>query len=129
MGELKIRFATDMDRDQTEVAKEMRMLNSYLTAVHSMSTETRHEIVEGNELRKLQEVNEVWKEVIKWVVEGEVPKLSEVRDKVQEVLTLRQLFNPVLFVIHNGVLCYNRHTDPTKPYDALRICVPEVKLK
>ena len=132
VGELKIKFATDMDRDPAEVAKEMRMLcslNSYPAAVHSMSTETRHEIVEGNELRKLQEADEVWKEVIKWVIEGEVPKLSEVRGKVQEVLTLRQLFNPVLFVIHNGVLCYNRHTDPTKPYDALRICVPEVKLK
>ena len=129
MGELKIRFASDMDWNPEEVAKEMRILDSYPTAVHSMSEETRHEIIEGNELRKLQEVDEVWKEVIQWVTDGEVPKLSEVRGKVQEVLTLRQLFNPLLFVIHNGILCYNRHTDPTKPYDALRICVPEVKLK
>ena len=32
----------------------------------------------------------------------------------------------MLFVIHNNVLCYN---DPTKPYDAQWICIPEVKLK
>ena len=42
---------------------------------------------------------------------------------------MRQMFNPMLFVIHNGVLCYNRHTDSTKPYNALRICVPEVIVK
>ena len=35
----------------------------------------------------------------------------------------------MLFVIHNGVLCYNRHTDPTKPYNALHVCVPKVKVK
>ncbi len=32
-------------------------------------------------------------------------------------------------MIHNGILCYNRHTDPAKPYDALRVCVPAVKLE
>ena len=42
---------------------------------------------------------------------------------------MRQLFEPMLFVIHNGVLCYNKHTDPTKPYDALRLSVPAVKVK
>ena len=42
------------------------------------------------------------KEVIKWVMEGRTPKLSEVQGKVQEVRQL--LFNPMLFVIHNGVL-------------------------
>ena len=25
--------------------------------------------------------------------------------------------------------CYNRHTDPAKPYDALRVCVPAAKLE
>ena len=35
----------------------------------------------------------------------------------------------MLFVIHNSVLCYNRHTDPTKPYDALCVCIPVVKVK
>jgi len=39
------------------------------------------------------------------------------------------IFNPTFFVMHNGILCYNRHTDPTKPYDALRVCVPTVKLE
>ena len=42
---------------------------------------------------------------------------------------MRQIFNPMLFEIHNVVLCYNRHTDADKPYDALRICIPEMKLK
>ena len=31
--------------------------------------------------------------------------------------------------MHNGILCYNRHTDPAKPYDALHVCVPTVKLE
>ena len=67
--------------------------------------------------------------MIKWVLDGKVSKLLEVRGKVQEVLTLRQLFNPLLFVMHNAVLCYNRHTDPAKPFDALHICRLEMKLK
>ena len=94
-----------------------------------MSPETRYEIIEGNELRKLQESDEVWKEVIKWVSAGKTPKMQELRRSVQEVLSVRKIFNPMLFVIHNGVLCYNRHTDPTNPYDALHICVPALKVK
>ena len=53
--------------------------------------------------------------------------MQEVRGKIQEVIYVRQIFNPTLFVIHNGILCYNRHTDPAKPYDTLSVCVPAVK--
>ena len=42
---------------------------------------------------------------------------------------MRQIFIPMLFVMKEGVLCYNKHTDPTKPYNALRICIPEARLK
>ena len=58
-------------------------------------------------------------------------KLRKIQDngEVQKVLSMRQIFNPMFFVINTGVLCYNRHTDPTKPYDALCICVPTVKVK
>ena len=28
---------------------------------------------------------------------------------------MRQIFNPTLFVMHNGILSYNRPTDPAKP--------------
>ena len=45
------------------------------------------------------------------------------------MISVRQIFNPTLFVMHNVILCYNRHTDPAKPYDALRVCVSAVKLK
>jgi len=55
--------------------------------------------------------------------------MQEVRGGVQEVISVRQIFNPTLFVLHNGILCYNRHTDPAKPYDALHVCVPTVKLE
>ena len=78
-------------------------------------------------MRKLQEEDEVWKEVIKWIINGKVPKMQEVRGGIQEVISVRQIFNPTLFV-NNGILCYNRHTNPAKPYDALRVCVPAVKL-
>ena len=50
--------------------------------MHSMSPETRYKIIEGNKLRKLQEEDEVWNEVIKWVLAGKVPKLAEERCKV-----------------------------------------------
>ena len=96
--------------------------------MHNLSEGTRFEIVEENELKKLQEEDEVWQEVIKWILSGKVPKMQEVRGGIQEVLSVRQIFNPTLFVMHNGILCYNRHTDPAKPYDALRVCVPAVKL-
>ena len=85
--------------------------------------------MEGNVLRKLQEEDEVWKEVIKWIENGKVPKMQEVRGGVQEVISVRPIFNPTLFVLHNGILCYNRHTDPAKPYDAVCVCVPTVKLE
>ena len=126
---MKITFADEFKEKPEEMAKERRKFTGYPPAVFSMSPETQHEILEGNELRKLQEVDPVWQEVIKWVLEGKAPKLIEVRGKVQEVLTVRQLFNPMLFSLNNGVLCYNRHTDPTKPYDAKRICIPELKLR
>ena len=45
------------------------------------------------------------------------------------MLSARQIFNPTIFVIHNRILCYNRHTDPAKPYDALHVCLPAVKLE
>ena len=67
--------------------------------------------------------------MIKWIVDGKIHKMQEVRGGIQEVLSVRQIFNPTLFVMHNGILCYNRHTDPAKPYDALCVCVPAVKLE
>ncbi len=62
-------------------------------------------------MRKLQESDEVWKEVIKWIVDGKVPKMQKVRRGRQEVISVSQIFNPTLIVMHNGILCYNRHTD------------------
>ena len=38
-----------------------------------------HEIIEGNELWKLQEENEVLNEVIQWVVQGKAPHMQELR--------------------------------------------------
>ena len=129
VDEMKITFASELDGEPKEIVKERLKFIGYPAAVHSMSPETRHKIIEGNELRKLHKSDEVWKEVIKWVSEGKAPKMMELRGKVQEVLSVRQIFNPMLCVIHNGVLCYNRHTDPNKPYNALCICVPTVKVK
>ena len=100
-----------------EIGKVRRKFAGYPPTDHNLSEGTRFEIVEGNELRKLQEEDEVWQEVIKWVMSGQVPKMQEVRGGIQEILSVRQIFNPTLFVIHNGILCYNRHTDPAKPYD------------
>ena len=125
----KITLADKFKEDQGEVTREWRKFAGYPPAVQSMSPEIQRKIIKGNRIRKLQEVDPVWQEVIKWVLEGKAPKLIEVRGKVQEVLTVRQLFNPILFCLNNGVLCYNRHTDPTKPYDAKRICIPESKLR
>ena len=45
-------------------------------------------------LRKLQEEDEVWKEVIKWIVDGKVPKMQEVSGEIQELISMRQIFNP-----------------------------------
>ena len=129
VGEMKITFASELAGNPVEVGKVRRKFAGYTPAVHNLSEGTRFEIIEGNELRKLQEEDEVWQEVIKWILSGKVPKMQEVRGGIQEVLSVRQIFNPTLFVIHNGILCYNRHTDPAKPYDALRVCVPAVKLE
>ena len=73
-------------------------------------------------MRKLHEEDEVWKEVIKCIIDDKVPKMQKVRGKIQEVISVRQIFNPTLFVLHNGILCHNHHTDPAKPYDVLLVC-------
>ena len=62
-------------------------------------------------------------------MDGKISKMQEVRGGIQEVLSVRQIFNPTLFVMHNGILCNNRHTDPANPYDALHVCVHAVKLE
>ena len=38
---------------------------------------------------------------------------AQLKGKVKEVLTARQLFNPMLFLMHNDVFCYNEHTNQT----------------
>ena len=129
VGEMKITFASELEGNPLEIGKVRWKFAGYPPAVHNLSEETRFEIVEGNELRKLQEEDVVWQEVSKWILSGKVPKMPEVRGGIQEVLSVRQIFNPTLFVMHNGILCYTRHTDPAKPHDALRVCVPAVKLE
>ena len=47
-----------------EIGKGRRKFAGYPPAIHNLSNETRFEIIEGNELRKLQEEDVVWKEVI-----------------------------------------------------------------
>ena len=105
--EMKITFASELEGNPVEIGKVRRKFSGYPPTVHNLSEVTRFEIVEGNELRKLQEEDEVWQEVIKWVLSGKVPKMQEVRGGIQEVLSVRQIFNPTLFVIHNGIICYN----------------------
>ena len=126
---MKITFASELEGNPVEIGIVRRKFDGYQPAIHNLREETRFEIVEGNELRRLQEEDVVRQEVIKWILSGKVPKMQEVRGGIQEVLSVRQIFNPTLFVMHNGILCYNRHTDPSKPYHALRVCVPAVKLE
>ena len=40
----------------------------------------------------------------KWIINGKVPKMQEVRGGIQEVISVRQIFNPTLFILHNGIL-------------------------
>ena len=87
----------------SEIAMESRRFARYLLELHSMSQKTRHEIIDG------KEADEVLKEVLLWILEDKAPQMQELRGQVQEVLTVRQLFNPILFVMHDCVLCYNKH--------------------
>ena len=73
VGEMKIIFATDIQGDLEEIGKLRRDFTGYAPAVLSMTQETRYEIMEGNELRKLQESDEVWSEVIKVGFSGKSP--------------------------------------------------------
>ena len=40
--------------------------------------------------------------MIKWIVDGRVPKMQEVRGGIQEVKSVRQIFNPTLFTFTIG---------------------------
>ena len=53
-----------------EIAKKRLKFARYSLTIHSISQETRHKIIAGNRLKKLQEADEVWKEVVQWFVEG-----------------------------------------------------------
>ena len=72
-----------------------------------MSQETRHEIIEG-------------------IMEGSYPidpreqSTTDARNKRHSARCNDSETNlqSYLFVMHNGVLCYNKHTYPTKPYNA-----------
>ena len=82
VGEMKITFALNLQGDPQEIGKERRKFAEYLSAVHSMSPEIRYEVIEGNKLRKLQDSDKVWSEVIKWTLVGKAPKMLELRGKV-----------------------------------------------
>ena len=67
VGEMKITFASELEGNPVEVGKVRRKFAGYPPAIHNLSNGTKFEIVEGNELRKLQEEDVVWKEVdAKW---------------------------------------------------------------
>ena len=55
--------------------------------------------------------------------------MHELRGKVLDMMNMRQIFNPTLFVMNDATISYNKHTDPTKPFNALCICIPEARLK
>ena len=77
-----------------EIGKGRSKFAEYPPAIHNLGEETRFKIIEGNKLRKLQEYDEVWKEVFKWIVDGKVPKMQEVSGEIQELISMRQIFNP-----------------------------------
>ena len=74
--EMKITFASELEGNPVEIGRERRKFAGYSPAIHNLSNETRFEIIGGNVMRKLQEEDEVWKEVIKWIVDGKVPKMQ-----------------------------------------------------
>ena len=55
---------------------ESRRFARYLLELHRMSQETRHEIIDGKELKKLQEADEVWKEVLQWILEDKAARVK-----------------------------------------------------
>ena len=63
------------------------------------------------DVRRKQETDPVWKEVLEWLEKGEGPSLRELRGKKQEVLVARSLFSPELFQICNNMLVFQRNTD------------------
>jgi len=61
VGEMKITLASEIEGNPVEIGKSRRKFAGYLPAIHNLSNKTRFEIIEGNELRKLQEEDVVWK--------------------------------------------------------------------
>ena len=75
VGEMKITFASELEGNPVEIGIVRRKFDGYQPAIHNLREETRFEIVEGNELRRLQEEDVVRQEVIKWISSGKVPKM------------------------------------------------------
>jgi len=68
VGEMKITFASELEGNPVEIGIVRRKFDGYQPAIYNLSDGTKFEIVEGNELRKLQEEDVVWQEVIKWLL-------------------------------------------------------------
>jgi len=75
VGEMKITFASELEGNPVEIGIVRRKFDGYQPAIYNLREETRFEIVEGNELRRLQEEDVVRQEVIKWISSGKVPKM------------------------------------------------------
>ena len=67
------------------------------------------------DVRRKQETDPVWKEVLEWVEKGEGPSLRELRGKEQEVLVARSLISAELFQIRNNMLVFLRNTYRQEP--------------
>ena len=72
VGELKITYATELEGDWAEIAMMRQKFAWYPPLIHSMYQETRPKIIEGNKFMMQRQK-----------AKGKVPKLLEVRGKVQ----------------------------------------------
>ena len=88
VGELKITYATDLEADPVEIAKERQRFAGYsLLQCTARVKKQNMRSWKGNreiELRKLQKANKFLKEVSQWVAEGKAPHMQGLRVKVQD---------------------------------------------
>ena len=69
--------------------------------------EIQHVQCSTAEIAEEQAKNEVRREVISWVEQGQVSEKAETRGKAREVLVVRSMFDPEVFKMRDGLQIFS----------------------
>ena len=90
--------------------------------------EIQHIQLSAAKIVEEQSKDEVWREVISWVEQGQVLEKAETKDKAREVLVAFSMFDPEVFKMRGGVLMFMKAANRNRKGEVWWICLLESKV-